>query len=117
MGQSVDLVVDKEGSLCFIEAKVSDWKRAIDQCRTHELVADYIFIAISTVRISPAFYQEAKRLGYGIIHFNWNTKEISYPLQAKLNKTLWMPQRKEFENKLFNSPKNEYSTLDVVWDF
>ena len=93
MGQSADLVASKEERLIFIEAKLKNWERAIQQCKAHELVADYIYIAIATKKVSPNFKNKAEKLGYGIIHFDNDEQRCNLTLKAKENNRVWKPQR------------------------
>jgi hypothetical protein len=100
MGQSVDLVAERDNQLTFIEGKISDWKRALIQCKAHELVADYIYIAIASVTVSESFLKEARNSGYGIIHCDPYTGTLNWVLRAKLNPKVWLPQREVFFSSL-----------------
>lgn len=97
LGQVVDIVkiTPKEEVFC-IEAKIDNWSKAIKQCLAHEIVADYIYIAVATVSISDKLYQVAKERGYGIIHCNPYTLKSQFVLQARKNKKFWQPQRTHF---------------------
>lgn len=100
MGQSVDVVVDSEGFLTFIEVKIKNWTKAIEQCIAHEIVADYIYIAIATKSIPENFVNEAKTKGYGILHYNWDYQCWEHSLKSKKNSNIWMPQRQILNSKL-----------------
>jgi len=100
MGQSVDLVLKKGRWLTFIEAKLSNWKRAIEQCRAHELVADFIYVAIASVNISDKLIKEAESNGYGIIHLNPYSNSIQVICKAKMNKRIWKSQRVFLNNQM-----------------
>ena len=100
MGQSVDIVASKNENLTFIEVKMSNWRRALAQCEGHGMVADYIYIAISSVQISNEFYNTSKNLGYGIIHCNPYTMQCSKVLQAKKNTCIWAPQQKVLKGNM-----------------
>lgn len=100
MGQSVDIVATKNGDLIFIEAKISNWKRALAQCKGHEIVADYIYVAISSVYLSDEFINASKKLGYGIIHCNPYNLQCSKVLRARRNTFIWLPQQKVLKGNI-----------------
>ncbi len=94
MGQSADLVASRSRWLTFVEAKRHDWRRAIDQCRTHEAVADYICVAISLRSVSKGLLQEAKEFGYGLIRCDLGSQTCEWVLQPSRNTKVWPPQRR-----------------------
>lgn len=100
MGQSVDIVVDVDGRLAFVEVKVKNWSKAIQQCKAHELVADYIYVAIATKRIPEDLIAEAKKNGYGLIHYNWDYCCWELVIESCVNNNVWMPQRLILNKKL-----------------
>lgn len=114
MGQSVDMVVQIGKRLYLIEAKLKNWETALRQCQAHQLVADYIYIAVATHKISSGLYNKAEELGYGILHLDQDGNSITEIIKAKRNKGLWKPQRNIFEDKLFNPNNYEFAPLDVV---
>lgn len=95
MGQSVDLVVKRkhDDSLNFIEFKIADWRRAVAQCRSHQLVADYIWIGIATVKVNEKLISICKSLGYGIIHFNRAQSAWRIVQRPKKNTGVWPPRK------------------------
>jgi len=100
MGQSTDIVASSKSRHLFVEAKVHDWKRAIEQCKTHELVADYICIAIGTVGVSNKLIAESRCLGYGIIHCPPSSDKCTWIVKPQRNRNYWPPQRERFSEKL-----------------
>jgi hypothetical protein len=100
MGQSVDLVIDIDGRLTFVEVKIKNWAKAIQQCKAHELVADYIYIAIATKNISKGLITETMRNGYGLIHYNWDKCRWELVLESCENNNIWLPQRHILNMKL-----------------
>ncbi|WPQ64582.1 hypothetical protein SIO70_06845 [Chitinophaga sancti] len=116
MGQSVDIVGQKGRWLTFIEVKINNWNRAFDQCKTHELVADFIFIGIATKKVSEQLKIKAKEKGYGIIHFNPNNNLCEFIIKPSLNKKIWLPQREILLSKIQNIKKYGCPTLDDVWN-
>lgn len=100
MGQSADIVATKGRWLTFVEAKVSNWRRAIQQCRAHEHVADFICIAVASSFMSAEFLASAKDLGYGVIQCKGGTGQCRWVLRARRNKRTWRPQRRHFAKAL-----------------
>ena len=96
MGQSVDVVATKNRWITAIEAKVRDWRNALRQCVAHELVADYVCIAIGTDGVSEAFIQEAQTRGYGVIHCPAERSRCEWILRPRKNNQVWRPQRNRF---------------------
>lgn len=96
MGQSIDMVATRGRWVTVIEAKMQDWRRAVNQCRAHEPVADYICIAVASVKISDSLTEEAKRSGYGIIHYCRTSQKFRWVLRPPRNKRIWAPQRRHW---------------------
>ena len=94
MGQSVDLVAQRGRWLTFVEVKLNNWNRALTQCKNHEIVADYIYVAIATKSVSVRFLEISEKKGYGILHYDHKSNKVSVVLEAKHNKKVWEPQRK-----------------------
>jgi len=100
MGQSADLVATRGRWVTFVEAKLKDWKRAIQQCRPHEQVADFICVAVASVNVSDSLVREAQDRGYGIIHRNRNTGAFSWVTRPALNGNVWRPQRRRLRRAM-----------------
>ena len=100
MGQCADIVATNGRWITFIEAKIYNWKRAFKQCIAHELVADYICVALASVKYSPKLVDEAQKLGYGIIHCNRIDGKCKWILRPRLNKNIWKPQRQILSKSL-----------------
>lgn len=117
MGQSVDIVAQKESDLTFIEVKLNNWKRALSQCKNHQIVADYIFVAIASKKISEKFKEAADNLGFGIIHYNKQLDVCLIHSNASKNPHIWKPQRIVLIDKFEKIKKYGHSTLDDVRNF
>lgn len=96
MGQSADLVATRGRWAMFVEAKVADWRRALEQCRAHEQVADFVCIAVASSKLSSVLIGEATRLGYGVIHCVPATLTCRWVLRPRLNRRVWRPQRRQW---------------------
>lgn len=93
LGQSIDIVCSRGRWVTAIEGKMKDWRRALDQCKSHQIIADYIVIAWGGDTISKTFFETSKFLGYGIIHCSFENQEGEWALKPKLNENVWKPQR------------------------
>lgn len=100
MGQSTDLVGIKGDEIIAIEAKMSNWRRAIEQCQAHELVADFICIALAKKVIPENLMKIISSKGYGLIICNPHTKICQWIKNPNNNNNIWKPQRLEFEKKI-----------------
>lgn len=100
MGQSIDILASKSRWTTAIEAKLTNWKRALAQCKAHELVADYICIAIATKSVSKDLELEVKERGYGLIHFDSRNSKCVWVIKPRRNTKVWPAQRRLFGRNL-----------------
>lgn len=94
MGQSADVVAFKGRWITVFEAKRADWKRALRQCEAHEVVADFVCLAVGSVRINERLKTEVSKRGYGLVHFSPTNQEPQWVCKPSRNAKLWSPQRK-----------------------
>ena len=94
MGQSADIVATRNRWLTFVEAKIGDWRRAMGQCRAHEIVADFVCIAFPTRTIPEELHEELLRFGYGAILCDIARRRCRWLRKPLRNKKVWTPQRK-----------------------
>ena len=99
LGQSADLVATRGRWVSFIEVKVRDWRSAINQCKAHKLVGDFICIALGTKNISEAVKQATANEGIGLIHVLADGT-CSWIVKPVLNARVWQPQRRRFSQNL-----------------
>lgn len=113
MGTSVDLVAEKDGKVIAVEAKVRDWKRAMEQCKHHFLVADYVAIAMGPIRITEYFAKEAidrlltvytYRRGSNYYGTNWHWIRHNNLIQST---QIWQPQREIFLRQMHEIKKED----------
>lgn len=102
MGYSADIVARTKNKLTFIEVKLANWKRGLAQCSNHINVADYIYIAMATKRISEALIEQAVLKGFGIISYDCTEDKCEIFLKAKKNNNVWPPQKKIIQKRLTN---------------
>ena len=95
MGQSIDVVATKNRWITAVEAKLTNWRRALAQCVAHEQVADFICIAVGTGGVSDALFAEANNRGYGIIHCAPTGNCCHWVLRPRRNRQVWRPQRNQ----------------------
>lgn len=100
MGQSVDVVAIRGRWVTAIEAKLRNWKKALMQCHSHEQVADYICVAIATSVVPNDLLTHARNYGYGIIHWIPDTGKIAWITRPRLNRRVWMPQRRHWSRAM-----------------
>lgn len=92
MGQSIDIVVLVDGKIMAIEVKRTDWKRGLEQCRAHFLVADYVLLALGKPILTPLTLSSVNK-GLGILFHDpeWRVKA-----KAHQSTRIWQPQRDRF---------------------
>jgi len=83
-----DFIVLKSGNgLINIEAKCDDFACMIKQLDDHSKYCNYSFAFIQSRSITPKlFKRKLSDKGYGLIIFNWETREITEVLEAHRNK-------------------------------
>lgn len=96
MGQSADLVAQKDQKITVVEAKLKGWRRALAQCLAHEMVADYVCVALCSAGIPVQLQEEATNRGYGLLHYSLKTKMLQWVVQPRENPNIWLPQRNRF---------------------
>lgn len=100
MGQSADLVATRGRWVTFIEAKTKNWRRALQQCRAHELVADFVCVAILANRRTGEVPPPLLESGYGILMVCPRDGTCAWHVRPMLNRSVWMPQRKRMATSL-----------------
>jgi hypothetical protein len=100
MGQSVDIVGVKDKCITLMEAKMDNWRRALQQCKAHELVADYICIGLARKTSPPKLDEIANETGLGIVLCDKESGICEWHIRPKRNRQIWEPQRKRLENNL-----------------
>ncbi|MGD8451460.1 MAG: hypothetical protein PVJ57_06545 [Phycisphaerae bacterium] len=94
LGQSADVVATRNRWVTFVEAKRHDWRRAIEQCRAHQVVADYICIAISLRSVPDALLKQVRGEGYGLIQCDPTSWDCEWVVEPSRNLKVWPPQRR-----------------------
>ena len=94
-----DLVAKKDGQITAIEVKLRDWKRVLNQVRCHGQAADYVTISIAFKNIPKAFKDECIENGYGILHYNWESKTLDNILEPR-RQDPWQPIREILNNRI-----------------
>lgn len=69
MGRSIDLMYIHDGDLITVEFKLTDWRRALDQARDHQIGSDFSYICLPQGSASSELEAEAKRAGVGLFFF------------------------------------------------
>ncbi|MEM6560051.1 MAG: hypothetical protein AAF656_00490 [Planctomycetota bacterium] len=100
MGQSADMVATRNRWVTVIEVKLRDWKTAMRQCLAHEVVADFVCIAVAHVDPPDEMVAAATERGYGVIWYNRSGCCCEWVQRPMLNRAVWPPQRYEFSKRL-----------------
>ncbi len=106
MGQSADVVAVRGRWITVFEAKRADWQRALRQCEAHEVVADFVCLAVASVGITERLKAEVAKRGYGLVHFSPASQELQWICKPARNEKVWSPQRKVW---LMHSSKVAYA--------
>lgn len=99
MGQSADVVATKNRWVTAIEAKLNKWSVALNQAIAHEIVADFVCIAVSCNATSRLIDSVLSR-GYGLIFCDPYSGDCDWLIEPKINKKVWKPQRGQFLRSL-----------------
>ena len=100
MGQSADLVATRGRWVTIVEAKLRNWRRALEQCRAHEQVADFVCIALLGAQASDALVREVESTGYGLVLVSSADGKCQWITQPTRNKSVWRPQRRMLSESL-----------------
>lgn len=106
------LLVDPLGCLIAIEAKISNWKKAIEQVTTHALTCDYLFLLMPEKKTQNAkMFNTLIEKGIGLLLLNDNNLDM--PIKPIKSNLIWKPQRKIFVDRLKDRELKEF----CPWDF
>lgn len=94
MGQCADVVGTRNRWVTFIEAKTRDWARALEQCRAHESVADYVCLALAMKSVPERLREKLRATGYGLIICDVELGRCEWLVQPRRNEEVWLPQRR-----------------------
>ena len=100
MGQSIDVVATRNRWVTAIEAKRSDWRRALVQCRAHVLVADYITVALGLKKPPAELVDALHDNGWGLLMLDQATDKWQWTIRPRKNDRIWGPQRRRFIHDL-----------------
>ncbi len=98
--QSVDVVATKGRWITAIEVKRFDWRRALKQCVSHEIFADFVCVAIVSKAVPPDLERAAEERGYGLLHYDQGSKEFVWHRRPKQNRNYWSHHRKNWSKTL-----------------
>lgn len=100
LGQSIDVVATNNRWVTAIEVKLCNWRRALEQCQAHTLVADFIVVAISQKKVPDELLSLLSDQGWGLLHYSEERRVWDWIAKPKLNSKIWKPQRKQFSQLL-----------------
>lgn len=89
--RSIDLVYKYENKLVSIEFKLSDWKRAIEQAKSHLYGSNEVYICIPKPKrgLSPMLKKEIKNSSIGLMFFDEEQEFIEKIFEATQSPKLW----------------------------
>lgn len=96
MGQSADVVAIKGRWVTVVEVKAQNWARAIQQCRAHEQIADFVCVAIASASVSKRLEKFVEEAGYGLLHYSREQHDFEWVIRPQQNKGVWRPQRRHW---------------------
>ncbi|MCI0630319.1 MAG: hypothetical protein L0Y44_06650 [Phycisphaerales bacterium] len=94
MGQCADVVCTRNRWVTFFEAKLRNWQRALEQCRAHQSVADFVCVALSVKNVPDRLERELDEAGYGLIVCDVKAGRCEWLVHPRRNRQVWPPQRK-----------------------
>lgn len=97
MSRCIDAVLVKNGKYRSIEHKLKNWKKALEQARTHQIGADksYICMPVPANGFTSEFILGLKRRNIGLIAFNKG--KFNLEIRARRNEN-WKPAKNSFIN-------------------
>ena len=111
LNRCIDVVhVDEDDYIVTVEFKISNWRKAIQQARDHQLYSHKSYICMPKPKrgFNPEFLSLAKNYGIGIIIISTQQNkigsEVSFKeeLKAKKNKGIWDVAFRKIEYALNN---------------
>jgi hypothetical protein len=100
MGQCADVVGTRNRWVTFFEAKTRDWARALEQCRAHESVADFVCLAVAMKSVPKRLREELTETGYGLVVCDVKQGRCEWLVQPRRNEDVWLPQRRKLAAKM-----------------
>ena len=77
MNQCIDLVyINTNNELVAVEFKLHDWKRAVQQSRTHLLGADRVYICIPCRAVTDELSESLTTHGIGLFFYDTSNKPV-----------------------------------------
>ena len=108
MGQSIDVIAiygDEMVTAIEVKRLLGGWKRGVAQCKAHELVADYIALAIGTTHGCSALSVAIRRKGYGLLLLDEGNGKWRWVELPRRNWRIFQAQRKRFLENLNTVPE------------
>ena len=100
LGQSIDLVATRGRWLTAVEAKLRNWKRVLAQAKTHLIVADYVYVAVSYKRMPPGLVSAAREMGIGVFNIDLQKRVCLEIIAPERTRILWRPERRRLARRM-----------------
>ena len=118
MGQSIDILAYKGEEFTAIEVKLhGGWRRGLQQCHGHRLVADYICFAIASANISQDLILEAEKRGYGLFHYDRDLSKCYEALAPQRNENVYPAQVEQFKRIIMEVDNWHLAPINDIPDF
>src|SRR5436309_3660104 len=101
----VDRIGDKDPSLTAIEAKLANWKQALQQAFLNLFVANYSYVVIPEGRLRNVDRNIFQRSGVGILTVNGSVESVAEPRLS----TYTLPEKKEYVLEWCRKVKDEHN--------
>jgi len=88
----IDLVgIDRKNQLIGIEFKLKNWKRALQQANRNYNSFDYVYVCLPDGRYKNDLITGAKKLGIGVLIYDFNINNIIIALSGQKIIRQWQP--------------------------
>ena len=79
------------GDTIGIEFKISNWKRALKQARTHRRSLDFVYVCLPGGKYNDKLIEAAREDGIGVLLFDESDGTVREQLPARRSAAQWLP--------------------------
>ena len=85
MSRRIDLVISEKELIKVIEFKIWDWKKAIEQLRTHRIASHYSYLCIPKRNIKSNLVNALNTFGFGLYFWDNNKSLLTEYIKPRLS--------------------------------